>query len=97
MSTANWQVDPDHSSVEFSVKHLMINRVKGLFERFEANMSFDPDDLTTIVIQASIEANSITTRQPQRDAQLKSEDFFHVEKYPHITFQSISCAQIGEL
>lgn len=96
MSTVHWQVDPDHSSVEFSVTHLMINKVKGLFERFQANIFFEPEDLTTTVIQASIEANSLTTRQPQRDAQLKSEDFFHVEKYPMMTFQSISCVQTGE-
>lgn len=96
MSTVNWEVDPDHSTVEFSVMHLKINRVKGLFERFQANISFDHDDLTTTVIQASIDANSITTRQPQRDEHLKSEDFFHVVKYPNITFQSINCTQVGE-
>jgi polyisoprenoid-binding protein YceI len=94
--TVNWEVDPDHSSIEFSVTHLMINRIKGVFEHFLANMSFDPNDLTTIVIQSSIETNSITTRQPQRDEQLKSDDFLHVAKYPYITFQSICCALVGE-
>lgn len=96
VSIANWQVDPDHSCVEFSVTHLMINRIKGVFERFQANLRFDPDDFATTVIQASIDADSMTTRQPQRDAHLKSEEFFHVTKYPDITFQSIGCAQVGE-
>ncbi|MFD0698125.1 YceI family protein [Paenibacillus sp. GCM10027628] len=96
MSTINWQVDPDHSSIEFSVPHLMISRIKGLFEHFQANMSFDPNDLTTTVIQASIDSNSITTHQSQRDEHLKSDEFLHVAMYPDITFQSISCAPVGE-
>lgn len=52
--------------------------------------------MTTTVIQASIDANSVTTHQPQRDEHLKSEDVFDVAKYPNITFQTISCAQVGE-
>lgn len=96
MSMANWEVDPDHSSIEFSVAHLRINRIKGLFERFQANVSFDPDDLATVAIQASIDADSITTRQPQRDEHLKSEDFLHAAEYPVITFQSNGCAPAGE-
>lgn len=96
MDRANWEVDPHHSSVEFSVTHLRINRIKGSFEEFQANIEFEPDDLTTTVIQASIDASSITTRQPQRDEHLKSEDFFDIEKYPHITFQSIGCTPVSE-
>jgi polyisoprenoid-binding protein YceI len=96
MSNVNWEVDPDHSSVEFSVTHLMINQIKGVFEQFEAILSFDPNDVTTLGIQASIDTNSITTRQRQRDEHLRSEDFFHTAKYPVITFQSISCAHTGE-
>ncbi|MFB8376216.1 YceI family protein [Paenibacillus taichungensis] len=96
MSNVKWEVDPDHSSVEFSVTHLMINKIKGVFERFEAVLSFDPNDVTTMGIQASIDANSITTRQQQRDEHLRSEDFFHAAKYPAITFQSTSCVLAGE-
>ncbi|NHN31524.1 YceI family protein [Paenibacillus agricola] len=96
MGIVNWQVDPDHSSIEFSVPHLMISRIKGLFEHFQANISFDPNDLTTLLIQASIDSNSITTHQPQRDEHLKSDEFLDVAKYPDITFQSISCAPVGE-
>ncbi|WP_438496550.1 YceI family protein [Paenibacillus sp. IHBB 3054] len=96
MSNVNWEVDPDHSSVEFLVTHLMISKIKGVFERFQASLSFDPKDLATMGIQASIDANSITTRQPQRDEHLRSDDFFHVAKYPTITFQSTSCILAGE-
>jgi polyisoprenoid-binding protein YceI len=96
MSNINWEVDADHSSVEFSVTHLMINRIKGVFEHFQAILSFDPNDLTTMGIQASIDANSITTRQTQRDEHLKSDDFLHAAKYPTITFQSTSCVLAGE-
>jgi polyisoprenoid-binding protein YceI len=96
VSKVNWEVDQDHSSVEFSVKHLMINRIKGVFEHFQAVLSFDPDNVTTMDIQAFIEANSITTRQPQRDEHLRSDDFLHAAKYPTITFQSTSCVLAGE-
>ncbi|MEC0123287.1 YceI family protein [Paenibacillus pabuli] len=96
MSSIHWEVDPDHSSVEFSVTHLMINKIKGVFENFEAILSFDPNDVTTMGIQASIDASSITTRQQQRDEHLRSEDFFHAAKYPAITFQSTSCVLAGE-
>ncbi|MBL0385130.1 polyisoprenoid-binding protein [Tumebacillus sp. ITR2] len=96
MSKVNWEVDQDHSSVEFSVKHLLINRIKGVFEHFQAVLSFDPDDVTTMDIQASIDANSITTRQPQRDEHLRSDDFLHAAQYPTITFQSTGCVPAGE-
>ncbi|KOY14284.1 YceI family protein [Paenibacillus xylanivorans] len=96
MSNVKWEVDPDHSSVEFSVTHLMINKIKGVFEHFEAFLSLDPNDVTTMSIQASIDANSIKTRQRQRDEHLRSDDFFHVAKYPAITFQSTNCVPAGE-
>jgi len=96
MSAVIWAVDPDHSSIEFSVTHLMINRIKGFFGNFQANISFDPNDLTTTDIQASIDSNSISTRQPQRDEHLKSADFFNITKYPNITFQSTNCALVCE-
>ncbi len=96
MNTVHWEVDPQHSSVEFSVKHLMINKIKGVFEHFQANVSFDPDELATMGIQASIDACSITTRQPQRDEHLKSGDFLDAATYPYITFQSVSCTPVAE-
>lgn len=96
MSIVNWEVDPDHSSVEFSVTHLKINRIKGCFERFQANLSFDPDDLAAAVIQASIDPSSLTTRLTQRDEHLKSDDFLDVARYPDIAFQSFGCAPVGE-
>ncbi|WP_019418907.1 YceI family protein, partial [Paenibacillus sp. OSY-SE] len=63
---------------------------------FQAILSFDPNNLTTMGIQASIDANSITTRQSQRDEHLKSDDFLHADKYPTITFESTSCVLAGE-
>ncbi|OME09328.1 hypothetical protein BSK64_02245 [Paenibacillus odorifer] len=96
MSNIKWEVDPDHSSVEFSVTHLMINKIKGVFERFQAILSFDPNQLTTMGIQASIDANSITTRQAQRDEHLRGDDFLHAAKYPTIAFQSTNCVFAGE-
>ncbi|QLG37675.1 MULTISPECIES: YceI family protein [unclassified Paenibacillus] len=96
MNSIQWEVDPDHSSVEFSVAHLMINKIKGVFEQFEAVLSFDPNDVTTLGIRASIDANSVTTRQRQRDEHLRSEEFFDAANYPAITFQSTNCVLTGE-
>ncbi|MWV46136.1 hypothetical protein GRF59_21170 [Paenibacillus sp. HJL G12] len=95
-NTILWEVDPQHSSVEFSVKHLMINKIKGVFERFQAQMSFDPNALENMAIEASIDASSITTRQPQRDEHLKSDDFLDSTKYPDITFQGLRCEPAAE-
>lgn len=81
MSNINWEVDRDHSSVEFSVTHLMINRIKGVFEHFQAILSFDPNDLTTMGIQASIDANSITTRQSQRVPSCNQVSNYYVSKH----------------
>jgi polyisoprenoid-binding protein YceI len=78
------------------VTHLMVNRIKGVFEHFQANLSFNPNDLTTMGIQATIDANRISTRQPQRDEYLRSDDFLQAAKFPTIAFQTTSCILNGE-
>jgi polyisoprenoid-binding protein YceI len=88
MSKAKWVIDTAHSSVEFSVKHMMIARVKGSFDRFSASIEADPTDLTTANIEFTVDAASINTRNDDRDAHLRSADFFDVEKYPSLTFKS---------
>jgi polyisoprenoid-binding protein YceI len=74
----------------------MINTIKGVFGQFQAVLSFDPSDVTSMHIQASLDASSINTRQPQRDEHLRSDDFLHAEKYPAITFHSTGCVPAGE-
>jgi polyisoprenoid-binding protein YceI len=84
--TATWQLDPSHSSVEFSVKHLMITTVKGSFTGVKAEIVGDPIAPGKAIVTATIDAPTITTKNDQRDAHLRSADFFDVEKYPTITF-----------
>ena len=86
--TTTWKIDPAHSVVEFKVRHMMISNVKGQFTVITGSMTLDPKDITKSRIEASVDAASINTRDPQRDAHLKSPDFFDVEKYPKLTLAS---------
>lgn len=83
-----YQLDPSHSTASFSIKHMMIARVHGGFEKLKGTLAFDPQNLVTARLDVAIDANSINTRDEQRDAHLKSADFFDVEKYPELTFKS---------
>ena len=89
-STSTWSIDPIHSVAEFKVKHMMISNVKGQFPKVTGVLSLDESDLTRSRVEASIEAGSIETRDAQRDAHLKSADFFDVEKFPTLSFKSTS-------
>lgn len=88
MTVSKWKVDPAHSSVEFSVKHMMITRVKGSFKNFEATLEADPSDLTTADIEFKIDLSSVDSGSADRDTHLKSSDFFDVDQYSHMTFKS---------
>lgn len=83
-----YSLDPSHSSVEFVVKHLMISKVRGRFAAFQGSIELAPGSDVPQAISATIDASSIDTREAQRDAHLKSADFFDVEKYPNLTFES---------
>jgi polyisoprenoid-binding protein YceI len=95
-SVTTWTIDPAHSVAEFKVKHMMISNVKGQFTGVSGNLSLDESDLTNSKIEATIEAASINTREAQRDAHLKSTDFFDVEKFPRLSFKSKRVALKGE-
>ena len=88
MTKTNWVVDTAHSTVEFSIRHMMISNVKGTFNEFDAVIMGDPNDLTSATINFTIDAGSIDTRKEDRDNHLKSADFFDVENYPEITFKA---------
>lgn len=94
MST--YQIDPSHSTAGFSIKHMMIAKVHGGFEKMSGQLSYDPQNVAASVINVAIEASSINTREAQRDTHLKSADFFDVEKYPQITFKSKQVEAAGE-
>ncbi len=83
-----WQIDPAHTSVEFTVRHMMISNVKGQFEKTSGTVTTDGNNPTSAVIDATIDAASVDTRVAKRDAHLKSADFLDVAKYPTITFKS---------
>ena len=83
-----WSIDPAHSHVEFAVKHLMIATVKGRFGVVQGTARTDDSDPSRGGVEVEIDADSIDTRQAQRDAHLKSADFFDVEKFPKLTFKS---------
>jgi polyisoprenoid-binding protein YceI len=84
----NWQIDPMHTNVEFTVRHMMISNVKGQFQKTSGTITVDGNDPTSAKIDATIDASSIDTRVERRDADLKSPEFLDVAKYPTITFKS---------
>jgi polyisoprenoid-binding protein YceI len=98
-AATTWNIDPAHSSAEFKVKHMMISNVKGQFAKVTGTLTLDESDLSKSRVEALIEAASLETRDAQRDAHLKSADFFHVEKFPTLTFKStaIRLVRAGEL
>jgi polyisoprenoid-binding protein YceI len=98
-AVTTWNIDPVHSVAEFKVKHMMISNVKGQFTKVQGVLSLDENDVTNSSIESSIEAASINTREEQRDGHLKSADFFHVEKFPTISFKSTRITRVddGEL
>ncbi|MDD4974530.1 MAG: YceI family protein [Bacteriovorax sp.] len=85
-----WNLDPSHSNVSFSIKHLMIAKVYGCFEKFTGTLVLDSEELTKSSVKASIETNSVNTRNEERDTHVRSVDFFDTEKFPLITFKSTS-------
>ena len=83
-----WTIDPTHSHVEFSVRHLMIATVKGRFAEVEGTVELDEADDANVSVDVAIAAASVDTRVAQRDAHLRSPDFFDVERFPRLTFKS---------
>ncbi len=96
MTKTKWNVDTAHSTVGFSVRHMMISNVKGTFNEFEGTIEADPYDLTDATIDFRIDANSVDTRKPDRDNHLRSADFFDVEKFPELSFKATKIEKKSE-
>lgn len=88
MTQTKWAVDASHSSIDFSIRHMMIAKVKGTFQAFEAEIEANPADLTTAKINFSVGLASIDTRNTDRDNHLRSADFFDTENMPKMTFEA---------
>jgi polyisoprenoid-binding protein YceI len=86
--TQTWQIDPAHSASQFSVRHLGISTVRGVFQKTTGTVSYDPADPSKAQIDATIDAASVDTRVEKRDNDLRSPNFLDVAKYPAITFKS---------
>jgi polyisoprenoid-binding protein YceI len=87
-SATRWSIDPAHTSVTFGVRHMMVSTVRGEFQNVTGNVVWDPSHPEATQIDASIDVTSVNTREPKRDAHLRSADFFDAEKYPAMTFRS---------
>src|SRR5450830_1122049 len=91
-----WTMDPTHSSIEFSVKHMMISTVRGRFRKFGLTAEIDPADLSKANAQVSIDVDSIDTREEGRDKHLRTADFFDAANHPTIDFVSKSFEPKGD-
>jgi len=94
-NTMSYQIDNAHSQVQFTVRHMMISKVRGWFEKFEGTVNLDETTPVNTTVEVKIDANSINTRDTARDAHLKSTDFFDAENYPYPTFKSNQVEVLG--
>jgi polyisoprenoid-binding protein YceI len=92
---STWQIDPDHSSFQFKVRHLMVSNVKGDFNKVKGVVTIDENDITHLKVELTIDAASVDTGHAKRDEHLRGPDFFDVAKYPTITFVSKKVMKVG--
>ncbi len=91
----SWKIDPSHTLIEFSVKHMMITTVRGRFTKFDGAVVVDANNLLASSAEGSIELASVDTHDAGRDTHLRSPDFFDVEKFPRMTFRSNGIEKTG--
>jgi polyisoprenoid-binding protein YceI len=87
MPLVKWDIDYAHSSIDFTVRHLLVSKVRGRFTKWQGALEMDEQDLTRSKVEAEIDVTSVDTHEPQRDAHLRSGDFFEVAKYPKMMFK----------
>jgi polyisoprenoid-binding protein YceI len=91
-----WKIDPTHSEVNFKVKHMLVSTVRGNFDKFDAAIETNKEDFSDATIKFEADINSINTKNEQRDAHLKSADFFDADNNPKMTFVSTSVKKISD-
>jgi polyisoprenoid-binding protein YceI len=94
-ATSNWQIDSQHSSAQFSVRHMAIATVRGAFSKVTGTIAFDDKDVTKSTVDVTIDVTTVDTREPGRDKDLRSDKFFDVEHYPSMTFKSKKVEQVA--
>jgi polyisoprenoid-binding protein YceI len=88
MSTASWNIDAAHTAIGFSVRHMVISKVRGRFAKYSGALRIDEDDLTRSVLEVNIDAATLETGVSDRDAHLRSPDFLDAEKFPALHYRS---------
>lgn len=88
MATRTWNIDTSHSAIRFTVRHLVIAKVHGVFGKFSGSFQLDPDDLSKSSVKVEIDAASIDTKEEKRDAHLRSADFLDADNFKTLTFVS---------
>lgn len=94
-ATSTWQIDPNHSSAQFAVKHLALSTVRGAFTKVSGAVQLDDKDISRSSVEVTIDAASVDTHVADRDKDLRSDHFLEVEKYPTITFKSTKVEQVS--
>jgi polyisoprenoid-binding protein YceI len=95
LAPGRWTLDPSHSGVQFAIRHLGLSNVRGRFDRFDATLDIAPA-LEGTAVTAEIDMSSVDTNQPDRDAHLRSTDFFHADEHPTMTFRSTAVTSDGD-
>lgn len=91
-----WTIDPSHSEIQLSVRHMMISKVRGRFESFSGTVDFNEENPAASSVDVTIDAGTINTRDAQRDGHLKSADFLNVEEFPALSFKSKRVEVVGQ-
>src|ERR1700687_973720 len=94
-ATSEWKIDPQHTSAQFSVRHMAISTVRGAFSKVTGTILLDNSDITKSTVDVTIDVSTVDTREPDRDKDLRSDKFFDVAHYPSITFKSKMVQQVA--
>ncbi|PYU81140.1 MAG: protein yceI precursor [Acidobacteria bacterium] len=94
-ATSEWRIDPQHSSAQFSVRHMAISTVRGAFSKVIGTIVLDENDVTKSTVDVTIDVSTVDTREPARDNDLRSDKFFDVARFPTMTFKSKKVAQLA--
>jgi len=94
-ATSEWRIDPQHSSAQFSVRHMAISTVRGAFSKVNGTILLDDKDLSKSTVNVTIDVSTVDTREPDRDNDLRSDKFFDVAHFPTITFKSKKVEQLA--